>query len=395
MSGAHRSALARYTPRTSAATAATNTRRTLLLPLLAFLIVSAPTIRLAHAQTKPFHVGRLVRAWVDSSRQSWQGPSPRPLHTTVWYPTDDSVRAVEWLRGPANAPFFRLGSSTLRVPIAPSVGQHPLVVLSHGNGGSAAMLAWLGEGLASAGYIVAAVDHHGNTSTEAKPAAAGFVLWWERATDMSAVIDHILTDSAMGPRIDTTAIGVAGFALGGYTALALAGARTSVATWQAFCRSDTRDAHDGFCEPQPEFPDLIAAFARVRDDSIVRASLAREAASFRDRRIRAAYTIAPLGRMLTEASLSAIRLPVRIVVGSADHTAPATTNGQYLATRIPGAQFRLLNGAGHYTFIAECMPAGTVNFPDLCREPAEADRGAMHRLVAEDAVRFFDVELRR
>lgn len=370
-------------------------RRTLHLPLAALLILSALAVRPAHGQTKPFHVGRVVRAWVDSSRQSWRGQSPRPLQTTVWYPTDDSVRAVEWLRGPASAPFFRLGSSTLRAPIASNLERRPLVVLSHGNGGSAAMLGWLGEALASAGYIVVAVDHHGNTSTEAEPAAAGFVLWWERATDMSAVIDHILADSTLGPRIDTTAIGVAGFALGGYTALALAGARTSVATWQAFCRSDVRDAHDGFCEPQPEFPDLIAAFAKVRDDSVVKASLARESTSFRDGRIRGAYTIAPLGRMFTEASLSAIRLPVRIVVGNADHTAPATTNGQYLATRIPGAQFRLLSGAGHYTFIAECTPAGTASFPHLCQEPAEIDRGGIHRLVAEDAVRFFNVVLRR
>jgi predicted dienelactone hydrolase len=269
-----------------------------------------------------------------------------------------------------------------------------LIIVSHGTGGSAGMLGWLGEALASAGYIVAGVDHHGNTSTEAKPSAAGFTLWWERATDVSVVIDRMLADSAFGPRIDPTAIGVAGFALGGHTALAVAGARTSVATWQAFCRSAARDPLDGFCDPQPEFPNLSEAFAEVRDDSVVKASVARESRSFRDGRIRAVYAMAPVARMLTEASLRAIQLPVRIVVGSADNTAPAATNGRYLAAQIRGAQFRLVTGASHYTFVGECEAAGAVEFPELCRELPGVERGAMHRLVTEDALAFFNGALR-
>ena len=311
------------------------------------------------------------------------------MQTTIWYPTDDSVRAVDWYRGPPGAPLFRLGVSTLGAPIK-SKGRYPLIVLSHGTGGSAAMLGWLGEALTAEGYVVAAVDHHGNTSTENAPAAAGFTLWWERATDVSVVIDRILADTALGPRIDPAAIGVAGFALGGYTALALAGARTSVGTWKAFCRSAARDAHEGFCDPQPEFPDLAEAFAKVRGDSAVKASLARESNPFRDVRIRAAYAIAPVGRMFTETSLRAIRLPVRIVVGNADHTAPAGTNGEYLAARIRGAQFRLVTGASHYTFLAECGAAGKANFPQLCHELPHVDRDAIHRIVAADAISFFN-----
>lgn len=299
---------------------------------------------------------------------------------------DDSVRPVDWLLGPPDAPLFRLGSSAPDAPLASSPGRRPLIVLSHGTGGSAAMLAWLGESLASAGYIVAAVDHHGNTSNGSELVAAGFVLWWERATDVSRVIDRILADSLFGPRVDAGAIGVAGFSLGGYTALALAGARTSVATPETFCRSADRDAT---CEPQPEFPDVIAAYAKVRDDAVVKASLARETHSFLDARIRGVYTIAPVGRMFTAASLSAIRVPVRIVVGRDDRTAPAVTNGQYLANHIPGAQFRLLSGAGHYTFLAECAPAGKTQRPDLCQDSPAVDRAAMHQSVAADAVTFF------
>ena len=48
----------------------------------------------------------------------------------------------------------------------PLGSKRPLVLLSHGTGGSAVMLAWLGETLARAGYVVAAINHHGNTATE-------------------------------------------------------------------------------------------------------------------------------------------------------------------------------------------------------------------------------------
>ena len=313
-------------------------RRTAFLPFAALVIVAGPGARPAHAQTTPFHVGRIVRAWVDSSRPSWNGRGLRPLQTTIWYPTNDSVRAVDWFRGPPDAPLFRLGASTFDAPMWSTSGRYPLVVLSHGTGGSAAMLGWLGEALASAGYIVAAVDHHGNTSVEAEPAAAGFTLWWERATDVSAVIDHILADSTFGPRIDPAAIGVADFALGGYTALAVAGGRTSVATWRAFCRSDARGADDGFCDPPPEFPDVAEAFAKVRDDSVVKASLARESASLRDRRVRAVYAVAPVGRMFTDASLRAIQLIAswrRMRYSSSTTCSPARTGACRLTNAEP------------------------------------------------------------
>ena len=270
-------------------------QRTAQLAITALAILAVANGQAARAQTRRFHVGRMNRSSVDTARHSWAGRDFRPLQTMIWYPTDDSVRAVDWYRGPSAAPFFHLGSSALGAPI--TSGKYPLIVLSHGTGGSAAMLAWLAEALAAGGYVVAAVDHHGNTSTEATPAAAGFTLWWERATDVSVVIDRILADTAFGPVIDPGAIGVAGFALGGYTALALADARTSVETWRSFCRSPTRGSHDGFCDPPPEFPGLADAFDQVRGDSAVKASLARESSSFRDIRIRAIYAIAPVGRM--------------------------------------------------------------------------------------------------
>ena len=64
------------------------------------------------------------------------------------------------------------------------------------------MLAWLAEALARSGYVVAAVNHHGNTSAEPEPTAEGFMLWWERAVDLSRVLDRLVHDEQLGAVIE-------------------------------------------------------------------------------------------------------------------------------------------------------------------------------------------------
>jgi predicted dienelactone hydrolase len=60
-----------------------------------------------------------------------------------------------------------------------------------------------------------------------------------------------------------------------------------------------------------------------------------------------------------------------------------------MARRIPGATFELVPGAGHYTFLADCEPAGHTERPDLCQDSSTVDRAEIHRQVAADALAFF------
>lgn len=250
------------------------------------------------------------------------------------------------------------------------------------------MLAWLAESLARSGYVVAAVNHHGNTSAELRPTPEGFMLWWERATDLSRVLDRVLADQELGGVIDSDRVGAAGFSLGGYTVAAIAGARTSIAQWERFCVSALRDYT---CEPQPEYPEAFAEFEKVRTRPFVRESLARHEDSYLDARFKAIYALAPVGSWLTPASLASVGVPVRVVVGDQDRTAPVSTNAQRLADLIPGAQIAVMRGVRHYTFLAECLPAGESAFPDLCRENIGIDRAAVHREVSADALAFFNL----
>ncbi len=82
-------------------------------------------------------------------------------------------------------------------------------MLSHGTGGSAMQLAWLGSVLARHGFIAVGVNHPGNNALEPYT-AEGFVLWWERATDISDALDALLLDPMFGPHVDEARIGAAG-----------------------------------------------------------------------------------------------------------------------------------------------------------------------------------------
>src|SRR5256885_8472094 len=60
----------------------------------------------------------------------------------------------------------RFSWNAQKAPLSAAATKRPLIVLSHGTGGGAATMAWLAETLASNGYIVAAVNNHGNTAAE-------------------------------------------------------------------------------------------------------------------------------------------------------------------------------------------------------------------------------------
>ena len=329
------------------------------------------------------------RPFEDRHRPAWDGSGPRPLVTTIWYPTTDTAQLDTLTMGiPGRPPAFLAGRVATEAPMTPGV-RRPLILLSHGTGGSALQLAWLGITLAERGYIVAAVNHHGNTAAEPAYDPRGFLLWWERARDLSAVLDQLLQDSLLGPRIDSTRIGAAGFSLGGYTVLALAGAETDLEGFKTFCAGAS---HDATCDPQPEMPDAMNQLDRlVASDTAVRRSLAEAGGSIRDLRIRAIAALAPaVVHGLSAASLQQIALPVMLIAGEADRTAPLATNARYASTLIPGASFTALPGVGHYTFLADCTDRGRRALPDLCGEAAGTDRRAVHRRIAAQLTAFFD-----
>ena len=333
-------------------------------------------------------VGMTTREFNDDARKNWSGTAPRPVFTTVWYPANADAKEEKVVIGNPDNPIFLAGSAAKDAEISRVKKRHPLIVISHGTGGSALQMMWLGEYLAARGFIVAAVNHHGNTGAEEKYLAQGFILWWERARDSRVAVDKLLTDSKFGKSIDAKKIGAVGFSLGGSTVTSIAGGIFDISAFDKFCASAERDAT---CEPQPEFPNAMKEFEELRkNDPIVIESLKRAEISYKDARIKAIFAIAPaLGTAFTKTSLSKIKIPFQFVVGESDQTAPAKTNAQKIAQFVKKSDVEILPGqVAHYTFLSDCTPFGKTILA-ICRDAESVDRTELHKKVSQMAFEFF------
>lgn len=366
-------------------------RSALLLLVLACRSEGARHPEITAGHSEPAAVGMVRRHFADSTRRSWSGTEPRPLNTTIWYPAASPAGSDTVWIGPPQRHQFMSGVAAAGAPMRAAPATAPLIVLSHGTGGSALQLMWLGQRLAARGYIVAAVNHHGNTAAEPEYRPEGFILWWERARDLSRIIEGMLADSVFGPRIDRNRIGAAGFSLGGYTVIELAGGRTDLKAYAATCEQ----AHEAaLCDGPPEFPDLEKAGAGLSREPRYVESMAHAGDSYLDSRVRAVYAISPaLGGAFTVAGLSGVSVPVSIVVGELDSIAPGPGNAALFAGRIKGAALQVIPRAGHYTFLSECTASGMEDLPPLCRDASGADRAGIHAGVADSAIAFFDRHL--
>ena len=252
-------------------------------------------------------------------RDLWDPSAPRP------------VRLYEW------------------APAVPAADPAPVVLVSHGTGGSGSAMGWLAEPLAAAGFRVVAVDHHGNDFVGGYHPAA-FLFVWERPRDLTVVLDALAAEAPVGP------VAVAGFSAGGYTAAALVGARAD--------REVVRLLLDGTIPvpPIPEFPDAIDRLRADLTPAELEAAAAASGADLADPRIGAAFLVAPaVGALMTPESLAGVRVPVAVRWAGADDVNPYDTDVQAYADLVPGADVRCVGpGVRHQDFIAPLVADGTI-----------------------------------
>jgi predicted dienelactone hydrolase len=118
-----------------------------------------------------------------------------------------------------------------------------MVIFSHGFTGCNTQSAFLMEALAQAGYLMVAPNHaDAHCGSALRNGAGGWrpeepfqrtgawseATYRDRRADIAAVLDGVLSaKSFQGVPVDAGRVGIAGHSLGGYTALAMAGAWAS------------------------------------------------------------------------------------------------------------------------------------------------------------------------
>jgi predicted dienelactone hydrolase len=319
----------------------------------------------------------------DTTRLNWDGSGPRPLSWAAWYPASDEASERELFASPATEPWFSIGLAARDAPISPARHRYPVVLLSHGTGGTIMHLEWLARDLARRGFIAVGVDHHGNTTREPYR-AEGFLCWWERARDLTMLLDLIDASGAFARHVDMSRVFVAGYSLGGATAAALIGAVNETSRFQSSSAKDRSGPR--------EFPGIADHLPGLMESSaIFRESWARMRDDYRDPRIKAALLMAP-GRSVegvSEKSLALIETPARIVVGGSDFVRPAAI---WLHERLKTSTLDSLAAeAGHYVFLSEVTEAGRAANPDYCIDAPGVDRRSVHQQIATLAAELFEL----
>jgi predicted dienelactone hydrolase len=322
-----------------------------------------------NAQVK---LGQRTLSLYDSSRQ-------RPLRVELWYPTADTAHPVD----SSYSPFVR--EQTIRnadLPTAPL----PLLLLSHGTGGGRLTLEWLAQGLAKEGFMVAAVDHWGNTFDNKIPIE--FLKAWERPLDMSYVLTYLLRTPPLKASLDSTRMGAIGFSYGGYTVLALAGAEVDFPSVLQYYRTRGRKE-----VAIPELPDI----SRYLDNDTLD-KMARVVPPLFDRRFKAFFAVAPsLGRGFSrKAQFRHIACPVYIVGIGGDRITPPRDHARKYHQLLPAAIYvELAPNVGHYVMLNEAHTALQGEAPLYFKDAPTVDRHQVHLDIIKRSATFFQTVLSR
>lgn len=193
------------------------------------LYTDQPSVTPELAKTGKWSVGVQTIEVINPNQLSsadFTSRADRPLTLEVWYPTisNQKSQTTSYTNVTRSGKTFELEGSAYRDSKSVDNMSFPLIVLSHGYTGYRTIMYYLGEHLASHGYVVAAIDHTDSTNAEidfAKNAGAGFIsTLLNRARDQQFVLDYFAKESSSLARtVNTDNAAVIGYSMGGYGAI--------------------------------------------------------------------------------------------------------------------------------------------------------------------------------
>lgn len=216
---------------------------------------SAATKFLDPMQMGPLPVGVTTTVFVDHGRTDNATKEARTLVTEIWYPATDDAhnlpknKFTDFFPGGSSPQFDAMVKLAYKKTSAEineqywnfavrdarvREGKHPVIIFSHGNGGTRTQNTFWCDYLASHGYVVVSADHTANariTIIKGKP-----ILYQndqrnnsalDRPKDMSFLLDQITlwnggADSRFGGKLDLSKPVAAGMSFGSMTAIRVA-----------------------------------------------------------------------------------------------------------------------------------------------------------------------------
>lgn len=302
--------------------------------------------------------------------------------------TADAPATTVALFYPTMAPSRSIAMGPFTVDVA--IGGKPadkvkaLILLSHGNAGTELGHSVLAQALARNGYLVAALRHPGDNWQDRSLLQKSPERYFdERPRQASRVIDAILADPAWKGRIATDSqgplVGALGHSAGGYTVLALAGAKPDMARMRKHCLDEASEdpIFCGMSRSAQTTPPMPAATLSLKDD-----------------RVRAIVAMAPAGVLLTAESLAAVRPATTIYVADLDRFVVPRFHAEWVASNLPAPHLHHVPNAWHFAFMD--TPSMSLPSPDgdVAANPPGFDRAAFLQQLGVEVTAFFDKSLR-
>lgn len=309
-------------------------------------------------------------------------PGDKTAHFALYYPTPDVARMIPM------GPF----PQAVAINGAPAPQFKGLIVISHGTVSTQIGFATQAQALARNGYLVASVEHVGDTWQDQSLRATAARYFAERPRQVSRVIDTLLADPLWRTRIASGTdghplIGAVGHSAGGYTVLALVGGKPVLSRLRKHCVAEA--ALD------PVLCNLSHAIGSATVEADTTADGQEEPVQA-DTRVRAVMALAPLGVAFSASSLASITVPVAIYAGEKDTFLVPRFHAQWVVKNMRGATttLQLVPNAGHYAFMN--TPTMDLPSPDgsVAADPPGFDRAAFLVRLAQESVVFFDKNLR-
>ncbi len=254
----------------------------------------------------------------------------------------------------------------------------PVIVISHGLGLDSSNFEYLATHLASYGFAVAVPNHPGSDAKQLRSPLNGRAIqvakpneFQDRPMDITYILNQLekgnQSDSRFKGRLNLQQVGVFGQSLGGYTALALAGAKVNPEQLKQDCKPAAL---------QNTWNMSLLLQCRALELSI---SKSGKNYNLRDERVKAAIAVNPItSSIFGKAGLSQIKIPVMIVSSSDDTVAPALSEQILPFSWLANSQKYLvmLVGGTHFSTIGNGNPANQqVALPaDMIGDASQARR---------------------
>jgi predicted dienelactone hydrolase len=292
-------------------------------------------------------------------------PGGAPLEVGIWYPSE----------APATSQRLGLFEQTVANGGAVAGRGLPLIVMSHGTGGSFEGHYDTAIALAEAGFVVAAVTHTGDNYRERTQVGR----LENRPRHIKVLIDYMLASWRQHDTIDPSRIGMFGFSAGGFTALVTIGGTPDLSTVAPYC---TAHPDEWSCRMIKERNISVSANTPAPD-------------WVHDPRIAAAVIASPaVGYAFSAKSLSAVTVPIQLWRGDSDEILPHPNYAQAVYDRLAvKPEYHVVPNAGHFAFLAPCTPSLAAMVPEICHDPEHFDRTAFHREFNPAVVAFFKAKL--